>query len=84
MGHRVRALKSQKPPHIHQVSPKTEKQHAIAGTRTQGVPGQTTSVTLVTGAPSVVGKVTRVIIATKTDIIVSYFILVIIIINYVK
>ena len=45
-----------------------ERQHAITGTRTQGVSGQTTSVTMVTGAASVVVKATSIIIATKTDI----------------
>ena len=83
MGHRICTLKSPNPRDGQQISPETKKEHAIVGTRTEGVPGQTTSVILATGAPSVVRKVTRVTIATKTDVIVSYLILVMIM-NYVK
>ena len=70
--------KKPNPPEGHQGSPKTAKQHVTGRTRTQVVPGQTTSVTLATRAPSVVAKFTSDIIATKTVVIVSYLILVII------
>ena len=58
-----------------QVSQKVAKQAAIDGIETQAAPGLTTNVTSVTDVLNVVAKAIKDILALRIDTLVSYFML---------